>query len=243
MLKLIHAEWEVSKKVHALVTTRHQGFSKSPFDSLNLGDHVNDDPSVVTRNRAYVQQILNLPNPPCWLQQTHGNQVITADTNKPLVSADACVSRQPGAVCAVLTADCLPIFFAAINGSEVGVAHAGWRGLAGGVIEATLDAMNAPNQKIAAWMGPAIGPNAFEVREELREIFIALDARNAHAFKRNKPGHYLADIYQLAAVRLTQAGVATISGGKYCTYTGAADFYSYRREGETGRMASLIWIA
>ncbi|HHJ20208.1 MAG TPA: peptidoglycan editing factor PgeF [Gammaproteobacteria bacterium] len=243
-LKRLEPDWSVDPKVHACITTRQGGYSQAPFHSLNLGSHVNDNPKDVAKNRAHILQALQLPARPHWLNQVHGTHVFHADHHTPEqpVTADASVSRQPETVCAILTADCLPVFFAAVDGSEIGIAHAGWRGLASGILEATLQAMTTHNSQIAVWMGPAIGPDAFEVGEDVRNAFVTQNADNMPFFKPNKPGHYHANLYQLATLKLNQAGVTKVSGGDHCTYSETKDFFSYRREKETGRMASLIWI-
>ncbi|MDR1462769.1 MAG: peptidoglycan editing factor PgeF [Azoarcus sp.] len=237
-------DWPAAPTVRALVTTRRPGGnSKAPYDSFNLGVHVGDDPAAVAANRALLRR--HLPAEPCWLEQVHGIEVAMASSGvqtTPL-RADAAVTRTPGAVCAVMTADCLPVLFCDEAGSIAAAAHAGWRGLAAGILEATLAAMAAPPARIMAWLGPAIGPAAFEVGNEVREAFLRLDPGAHAAFAaRESRGKWLADLYALARRRLTQAGVSRIYGGGRCTFTETAHFYSYRRDGVTGRFASLIWL-
>ena len=209
---------------------------------MNLGLHVGDDPAAVAANRRRLRQALSLPAEPAWLNQVHGNRVIDAGSRALSPDADASIARRPGAICAVMTADCLPVLFCADDGSEVAAAHAGWRGLADGILEATLAGMRTRNDQLMAWLGPAIGPTAFEVGDEVRLRFVEAFSEASVAFSANRPGHWLADIYTLARVRLSNAGVTRIFGGGRCTYTEAANFFSYRRDGITGRMASLIWI-
>ncbi len=242
-ISLIRPDWPAPPSVAACVTTRRGGYSATPYDSLNLGDHVGDDPESVQRNRKHLSKILGLPNEPKWLNQVHGATVLNAARIQPGAKADACYSRKPGVVCAIMTADCLPVFFSDDEGREVAVAHAGWRGLAAGVLEATVDAMQAPPAQIIAWLGPAIGPERFEVGDEVLAAFQKADLAAIQAFKPSPNGRWLANIYTLARQRLEQAGVKTISGGTACTFLDEEKFYSYRRDGQaSGRMASLIWI-
>jgi polyphenol oxidase len=233
-------EWPAPPTVHALQTTRSGGFSRAPYDSLNLGDHVGDDPVTVQRNRS----LLNawLPSEPVWLEQVHGTQVIMAETAGCRPIADACVSRRKNSVCVVMTADCLPVLLCDEAGSVVGVAHAGWRGLVSGVIEATVGAMEAPGESLMAWLGPAIGPSKFEVGGEVREAFLRHDPAAAAAFIPTAD-KYLADLTLLARLRLGALGIQRIYGGNFCTYTDRERFFSYRRDGKTGRMGSFIWLA
>ncbi|MDR1064009.1 MAG: peptidoglycan editing factor PgeF [Azoarcus sp.] len=235
--------WPAPPTVRALVTTRRGGHSKAPYDGFNLGMHVGDDPAAVAANRALLRQ--RLPAEPCWLEQVHGIDVARVDGSgrKAPPCGDAAVTRTPGAVCAVMTADCLPVLFCDEAATVVAAAHAGWRGLAAGVLEAALVAMATPPARIMAWLGPAIGPAAFEVGDEVREACLARDPGAHIAFAaREIRGKWLADLYTLARRRLTRAGVSRIYGGGCCTFTESARFYSYRREGVTGRFASLIWL-
>jgi hypothetical protein len=226
------------------MTTRRGGVSVPPWDSFNLGDHVGDDPDHVAANRALLRR--HLPAEPHWLKQVHSARVADLDRGDAL-EADAACSRSRGTVCAVLTADCLPVLLCDRAGSVVAAAHAGWRGLAGGVLEASVAAMGVEPREILAWLGPAIGPQAFEVGDEVREAFVARHTEAAAAFTPrphvpDAPPKWLADIYQLARVRLNRAGVAAIHGGGRCTFSEPDRFFSYRRDGITGRMAALVWL-
>ena len=220
------------------MTTREGGVSDAPWASLNLGDHVSDDPAHVAANRARLRQ--QLPSEPGWLKQVHSATVVEAGADLP--EADASFSRQAGIVSAVLTADCLPVLFCDRAGIVVAAAHAGWRGLAGGVLEATVAAMKVPPDDVLAWMGAAIGPQAFEVGDEVRQTFVAQLPGAAAAFVPQTQGKWLADIYLLARIRLNGIGVQAVYGGGRCTFNEPESFYSYRRDGLTGRMASLIWL-
>ena len=223
------------------MTTRLGGVSLPPFDTFNLGDHVGDDPARVAENRARLRAIL--PAEPHWLKQVHGRAVACADGGTRNPQADAAFSRQLGAVCAVMTADCLPVLFCDEAGSVVAAAHAGWRGLAAGVLEATVAAMQSPADRIVAWMGAAIGPQSFEVGVEVRDTFVADLPDTVDAFKPGRSaGKWWADIYYLARLRLARIGVNRVHGGGHCTFTDRQRFYSFRRDGATGRMASLIWL-
>ncbi|MFA5242373.1 MAG: peptidoglycan editing factor PgeF [Sulfuricella sp.] len=235
--------WPAPANVQARVTMRRGGVSAAPYASFNLGDHVGDDPAAVIANRAALRTCL--PAEPLWLKQVHGRGIATTDPAIGVPEADGSVSRRPGRICAVLTADCLPILFCDRAGTVVAAAHAGWRGLADGVLEAAVGAMTVEPGEILAWLGPAIGQQAFEVGEEVRQIFMENDPAAALAFIPSCPGgagKWLADIYLLARQRLLRAGVKQIFGGGYCTHTDAERFFSYRRDGVTGRMASLVWL-
>ena len=239
-MELILPDWPAPGNVHACMTTRSAGTSSGSYAGLNLGDHTGDDAGAVAQNRAQLRQLL--PADPCWLKQVHGHAVCRADDPASSRAADAAVARQPRVVCAVLTADCLPVLLCDRAGGVVAAAHAGWRGLAGGVLEATVAAMGVSPGELLAWLGAAIGPQAFQVGTEVREAFVADLPACAEAFTPDAaPGKWRADIYQLARLRLARAGVADIFGGGLCTVTDAARFYSYRRDGATGRMASCIW--
>ena len=240
-LKLITPDWPAPPIVRTLVTTRFEGVSQNAYRGLNLGDHVGDSWVDVAQNRTLVRELL--PSEPLWLKQVHGTTVAYADNLNEVIEADAAVARRVNAVCTVLTADCLPVLFCATDGSVVGAAHAGWRGLAAGVLEQTVEAMGHPPEQIMVWFGPAIGPSAFEVGDEVRQIFVADLPQAAGAFKGKGSGKWLANIYHLARLRLGQVGVTQIYGGDLCTYKDASRFYSYRRDGVTGRMGSMIWIA
>ncbi|SDH86456.1 conserved hypothetical protein [Pseudomonas flavescens] len=232
--------WPAPGWVRACVTTRAGGVSKAPYDSFNLAEHVEDDPPAVAKNR---QRLLSqLGCRPAWLQQVHGIAVAQADPET-VEKADASWTSTPGVACTVMTADCLPVLFCDRLGSRVAAAHAGWRGLANGVLEATLDALAIEPEGTLVWLGPAIGPQAFEVGPEVREAFVSVHAQAASAFVPSaNAGRFMADIYQLARIRLAASGINAVYGGGFCTVSDAR-FYSYRRAARTGRFASLIWLA
>ncbi|WP_337264791.1 MULTISPECIES: purine nucleoside phosphorylase YfiH [unclassified Serratia (in: enterobacteria)] len=239
---LILPDWPISAGVKACSTTRHGGGSLPPYDSLNLGAHVGDDAQAVADNRQRLMVGAGLPQMPLWLEQVHGTRVLTLDGQTPDdLRADAVYSRVAGQVCAVMTADCLPVLFASQAGDEVAAAHAGWRGLCNGILERTIEHFAAAPGKITAWLGPAIGPQQFEVGEEVRAAFIAADTAAASAFTPHGD-KFLADIYLLARQRLQRAGIFAIYGGNRCTVSEMSHFFSYRRDGVTGRLASLIWV-
>ncbi len=235
-------DWPAPPHVRARTTTRLGGMSSAPYAGLNLGDHVGDVPQAVAANRMQVVRQLDLPGMPLWLNQVHGIGVVDAVHATPGCTADASFTREASVVCAVLTADCLPLLLCDKAGGTVAAVHAGWRGLAAGVIEAALASMQVAPEDIMVWLGPAIGPRAFEVGPEVREAFTSHDPATAEAFQPSPAGRWLADIYQLARQRLARQGVTAIYGGDRCTYTEMQYFYSYRREGVTGRMASLVWL-
>lgn len=237
----IMPEWGAPANVRALITTRAGGVSQGRYASLNLGDHVGDTPAQVAQNRRILRH--NLPAEPKWLKQVHGTAVAEVDTVRGAVEADAGVACTPGVVCAVLTADCLPVLLCDRAGTVVAAAHAGWRGLLAGVLEQTVAAMGVPPESLLAYLGPAIGPQAFEVGDEVRAAFLSADAPAAEAFVPGAPGKWLADICRLARLRLKKAGVRQVYGGDFCTFTESGRFFSYRRDGATGRMAALIWLS
>jgi len=239
-LDLIQPDWGAPAAVRAFSTTRGGGASGGPWRGLNLAAHVGDDSEVVAQNRASLAQRLRLPSAPQWLDQTHGREVRRPEA--PLVRADACVEDRIGRVCAVLTADCLPVLLCNRRGTRVAAAHAGWRGLLGGVLESTLDALDEAPTDLLAWLGPAIGPQAFEVGGEVRHAFVDEDPACATCFKARGGDHWLADLYGLARHRLERRGVGAVSGGSWCTFSDSERFFSYRRDGLCGRMASLIWL-
>ena len=243
-MRFIRADWDAPAHIHALTTTRQGGESVGPYTGLNLGDHVDDLPEAVSANRQLLIQATGLQQPPQWLKQVHGTAVVEAQADGLVRTADACFSSNPGQGCIVMTADCLPVLFTNTQGTRVAAAHAGWRGLAAGVLEQTLNIFD-PQDRVLAWLGPAIGPLAFEVGAEVKQIFVQQDQRAEEAF-RSSPTHpqdrFLADIYQLARIRLLAAGVVAVTGGEHCTFSDTQSFFSYRRDGVTGRMASLIWI-
>jgi YfiH family protein len=241
-LEWLEPDWPAPAPVRALCTTRAGGVSVGPYAGLNLADHVGDDPACVARNRAMLCERLALPASPLWLRQVHGCDVAAAGSDAPGCAADAAVARGRGKVCAVLTADCLPLLLCDRAGTRVAAVHAGWRGLVGGVIEACVTRLEVAPADLLVWLGPAIGPAAFEVGPEVRAAFLSADAGAGQAFRPSPSGRWLADLYRLARRRLDALGVGGVWGGGYCTATDRERFYSYRRDGTTGRMASLIWL-
>ncbi|MBJ7370525.1 MAG: peptidoglycan editing factor PgeF [Pseudomonas sp.] len=232
-------DWPAPASVRACVTTREGGVSEAPFDSLNLGDHVDDRPEAVAENRRRLTEHFSIQ--PAWLQQVHGIAVVYADPGI-VATADASWTATPGIACTAMTADCLPALFCDRAGTRVAAAHAGWRGLAAGVLEATLDSLDVPAGEVLVWLGPAIGPKAFEVGPEVREVFINQLPEAAEAFvPSNNAGKFMADIYLLARLRLAERGVTAVYGGGFCTVTDPR-FFSYRRASRTGRFASLVWL-
>ena len=243
MSSFIHPEWPAPAQVHALTTMRAAGISTGPYASFNLADHVGDDAQSVAANRLRLRAVLpQLPAEPLWLNQVHGSGVVPAENAVSGIEADASICRDDHHVCAILSADCLPVLLCDDNASIVAAAHAGWRGLAGGVIEATIAEINLPPNQLMAWLGPAIGPQVFEVGDDVRSVFVAHDPVAASAFVALKPGKWLCDLYMLARQRLANAGVTKVHGGTFCTFTEVDRFYSYRRDRQTGRMATLIWL-
>jgi YfiH family protein len=232
-------DWPAPACVRACVTTCDGGVSLAPFEHFNLARHVGDDPQTVEQNRAHLTRQLGCQ--PTWLNQVHGVRVVEATADE-VLQADASWTAQRGLAACVMTADCLPVLFCDRAGTRVAAAHAGWRGLAGGVLEATLDTLALPAGETLVWLGPAIGPQVFEVGPEVREAFVAQHAEAEAAFQPSaRAGHFLADIYQLARIRLAARGVTAVYGGDFCTVTDQR-FYSYRRAAQTGRFASLIWL-
>ena len=232
-------DWPAPASVRACVTTREGGVSEAPFDSLNLGDHVDDRPEAVAENRRRLTDHFSIK--PAWLQQVHGIAVVHADPGI-VATGDASWTATPGIACAAMTADCLPALFCNRAGTRVAAAHAGWRGLAAGVLEATLDSLDVPAAEVLVWLGPAIGPKAFEVGPEVREVFINQLPEAESAFVPSlNAGKFMADIYKLARLRLAVRGVTAVYGGDFCTVTDPR-FFSYRRASRTGRFASLVWL-
>ena len=247
----ITPNWSAPQHIKAVATTRLGGVSEPPFDSMNLGMHVDDKREHVSHNRQYLVEALNLPAEPLWLEQVHSKKVVNADhfstdslqVSSQLITADASISHTANTVCVVMTADCLPVLLTNRQGNVVGAVHAGWRGLNDGIIEATLQKMACDPTEIIAWLGPAIGADAFEVGDDVRDAFLSSQQSALDAFKPAKTrGKWFADMYALARLRLRNEGVKHIFGGDYCTYQDKTRFFSYRREGKTGRMASLIFI-
>lgn len=260
----ITPDWPAPARVKAAATLRTGGVSEGAFASFNLGAHVGDDPKAVAENRRLLKAALGLPAEPTWLNQVHGTTVAVADFSEASVparttmaapnarggeamavsppSADASVAFSSGAVCAVLTADCLPVLFCDRAGTRVGAAHAGWRGLVGGVLEETIKALGVPPSELLAWMGPAIEQEGFEVGPEVLEQFVARDPKNSAAFQINARGRWQADLYQLARNELARLGVTSVHGGGFKCFADSERFFSYRRDPRTGRMATLVWL-
>jgi YfiH family protein len=258
----LEADWPAPAGVRVISTFRGGGASAARFESLNLGDRVGDDLAAVAENRARLMREAQLPSEPRWLTQVHGVAVRNLDVEEAPGAAhaapgaahaepgaahaapgaaDAAFTRQPGRVCVILSADCLPVLFAAESGEVVGAAHAGWRGLASGIIEATVGAMGVLPERLLAWLGPGIGPKHFEVGAEVRQAFLDRDAGAHEAFSQNSRGRFMADLGLLARRRLGTLGIRRIHGGDECTYTSADRYFSHRRDGNTGRQATLIW--
>lgn len=232
-------DWPAPACVHAATTLRTGGVSKGAYASLNPALHVSDDPEAVMHNRQLIRDRLKLPSEPVWLEQIHSNKVVKAGAVPGLPQADASYADEAGVVCAVMTADCLPLLLCSMDGLHVAAIHAGWRGLLAGVISNTITALGQSD--VLVWLGPAIGPDRFEVGEEVRDSFVQKSSAFGRAFKRQSRGKWLADIYQLARIELNGLGVTSIYGGRFCTVTEQDRFYSYRRDTVTGRMATLIW--
>ena len=247
--RFIEPNWPAPANIRALSTTRPGGCSAAPFDSFNLAHHVGDEPTAVAANRGVLGDNLPAGTAIQWLTQVHGIQVVAAGDYADYPEADAAWSKDPIKACAVLTADCLPVLFCTVSGDRVAAAHAGWRGLVDGVLEATVAALDTDPLQLMAWLGPAIGPQAFEVGAEVRDRFLAAApacdrALAAACFQPSdaKTGHYFANLYTLARLRLGSLGINAVFGGGLCTYTDSTRFYSYRRDGQTGRMATLILL-
>lgn len=240
---IIAADWPAPANVSACTTLRGGGASRAPFDSFNLAAHVGDDPRDVERNRAALREALTLPREPAWLEQRHGSGVVAVDhPARGARAADAAIAHAPGHVCAVLTADCLPVLICDAGGTRIAAVHAGWRGLAAGVIAAAIGRLDAGGRRLLAWLGPAIGPEAYEVDEPVRTRLLAACPQAQDAFTPVRPGHWHADLYGVARHQLGQAGVDAVWGGDFCTYSDRR-FFSHRRDGLCGRQASLIWLS
>jgi hypothetical protein len=238
-------DWPAPPPVRCLITTRNGGTSAPPFDSMNLAAHVGDDPANVLANRRRLRR--HLPAEPCWLEQVHGTRVVDAGTVREATQADACIARSPAQVCAVMIADCLPVLLCDRTGTTVAAAHAGWRGLSAGVLERTVAAMDRASAQLLAYLGPAIGPQAFEVQADVLDAFTREDPRAQQCFRArpvavDAPRKWLADLYGLARQRLARAGVEAVYGGSTCSFSEPARFFSHRRDGRTGRQAALVWL-
>lgn len=238
----ITPDWPAPANVRAAVSTRKGGFSKAPYDSFNLAQHVGDDPRCIDRNRAQLIQQLAVPCEPRWLQQVHGTVLLDLDSRADSNEVDGSFTGEVNKVCAVMTADCLPVLMCARAGNRVAALHAGWRGLAAGILSKGVAAMAVDGSELLVWLGPAIGPDKFEVGEDVYREFVTLFNEADAAFVSASTGHWYADLYQLARIQLRALGVDQVFGGNFCTYTDKERFYSFRRDGATGRMASLIWL-
>jgi len=237
---LVFPDWPAPANVKAIQTTRRGGFGVAPYDSLNLGSHVQDNPVTVAQNRQLLSQYL--PSEPVWLNQVHGVEVVDAAQCAWVPDADAAFTHQKQVVCVTMTADCLPILLCDKQGTVVAAVHAGWRSLCDGVIEAAVEKMQVPPVDLMAWLGPAIGPQAFEVGDEVKAAFVAKDTQSGVTFT-PKGDKWLGDLYLIAKQRLANVGVHAVYGGKECTYSQPEKYFSFRRDGATGRMASLIWLS
>jgi YfiH family protein len=238
----ITADWPVPDHVHAGCSTRIGGISKPPYDELNLGMHVGDHKTDVLKNRELLIQTIALPAEPAWLQQLHGNRVISLDreTHEPM--ADGAYASQPGLICTVLTADCVPVLLCSDDGREIAAVHAGWRGFSKDIIGGAVQRFSTTCKHISAWIGPCIDGQHYETDENVKESCLAIPGTGENAFLPSRPGHYLTDLKALVRQRLQEMGVGRIYGGQFCTYTHSRLFFSCRREGTTGRFASLIWM-
>lgn len=243
-MQVINPNWSVPKNIHAFTTTREGGVSLTPYFSFNLGDHVGDNKSAVKTNRTLLVEKFGLPQTPIFLTQTHSTRVIQLPYSGENLEADAVYTNVPHQVCAVMTADCLPVLFTTTSGNEVAAAHAGWRGLCDGVLEETVKYFQAKPKDIIAWFGPAIGPTAFQVGIDVVKQFIEIDKKAKLAFQSDaiEEGKYLGNLYQIATQRLNNLGITQIYGGNHCTFNEKELFFSYRRDNQTGRMASVIWF-
>lgn len=238
----ITPDWPAPANVHALSTLRTGGCSSGPYSGFNLAAHTGDDAAAVLSNRALLRQHFSLPAEPIWLQQVHSNRIISADPDNIGGEADGSWTEHTGRVCVVMTADCLPVLICNQQGSKVAAAHAGWRGLHAGVITNAIRRLESDPAELMVWLGPAIGPEAFEVGAEVLRAFADRNHENTSSFRQTDDQHWLCDLYQLARIELSSQGVTSVFGGNECTFTDEQRFYSYRRDGDTGRMASLIWL-
>lgn len=242
-LRLIQPDWPAPPQVRAAATTRAGGLSSGPWAGLNLGDHVGDDPVAVAANRALLTRALALPAEPYWLRQVHGTRIVTAEATCQAPEADGSLASAPGQVCAILTADCLPVLLCDAAGRHVAAVHAGWRGLAAGILEQAVTALRAAGaSELIAWLGPAISGPAYEVGADVHQAFLAAHPAAASTFTPTRPGHWQLDLYAAARQRLAGLGLTSIHGGNRCTLREPADFYSHRRDAVTGRQATLIWL-
>jgi YfiH family protein len=240
-LQIITPDWPAPPAVRAAFTLRRGGVSTGVYESFNLGKHVGDDPAAVAENRRRMRTELMVPAEPVWLEQVHGIDVADLDLALPARRADAAVTHTPDRVCGILVADCMPVLFVTQDGLRIGAAHAGWRGLAGGVLEATVAAMRCVPSRLLAWLGPCISAEHFEVGDEVREAFVRTDAATEAAFERNARGRWQCDLYAIARHKLSALGIRDVRGGGWCTFAERDRFFSHRRDGQSGRMAALIW--
>jgi len=238
----LEAVWPAPKNIIAGTTLRQSGFSQGSFGALNLGSHVGDNIDNVKRNRRLLRDAMNLPSEPCWLKQKHSAKVVIEPSNEIVLCADASITRTVEKVCVVLTADCLPILITSKSGDIISAIHAGWRGLAGGIVENTINTMKSSPNELLVWLGPAISQLAFEVGNDVRGIFLDLDINNESCFKGNKRGRWQADLYAIVKLKLNRLGVRDIFGGDECTFSDEKRLYSYRKDNECGRMASIIYM-
>jgi polyphenol oxidase len=243
VIDCIRPDWPAPPGVHALTTLRSGGYSRGPYAGFNLAAHTGDDAEAVACNRRLLRDRLQLTSGPVWLSQVHGRSLLRADTAGDNAAADGSWSDSAGTVCAVLTADCLPLLFCDRAGSRVAAIHAGWRGLHRGIISAAVETLSVPAREMLVWLGPAIGAGAFEVGQDVYDSFTQKNPANSTAFRPSDASHWLCDIYALARIELRALGVVSVYGGDFCTYSDPDRFYSFRRDGITGRMASLVWLA
>lgn len=239
-MEFIIPDWPVPSQIKAVSSTRLGGLSRAPYDGLNLGTHVGDNKKTVEHNRLLLQKKAHMPSAPIWLNQTHSTQVVECNTpTDRILDADGLFTSTTNVVCSAMTADCLPVLLTNVQGTQVAAVHAGWRGLADGIVE---NAVKRFDGEVIAWLGPAIGPSAFEVGKDVLEAFVAFDSNAHDAFLAKEQGKWYANMVLLATQRLNAVGVKHVYGGQYCTYSDRERFYSYRRDGVTGRLASFIWI-
>lgn len=243
-MQYLKPNWPAPHNILALSTTRQEGHSAAPYGSFNLARHVGDLDKNVEKNRLLLTESLQLSSDPIWLEQVHSNQVVNIDEDQPCpITADAAIATTPHRICVVMTADCLPILLCNQKGTKVAAIHAGWRGLAHGIIENTIHQLGEPPTELLAWLGPAIGPSKYEVSQDFFNTFMDQDVKNELAFQYQSTDKWLANLYLLATHRLMALGLKHIYGGEYCTYSDEKNFYSYRRDqGVTGRIATLIWL-
>lgn len=241
-LHWIPANWPAPENVHAGTTTRIGGYSHGNYATMNLANHVGDNADLVFQNRLFLREVLSLPGEPHWLEQMHSNKIVDISAGKTCRPADGAYSNQEDRVCGVLTADCLPLLLCNKDGTEIAAIHIGWRGFSQNIIKSALEVFSAKPRDLMAWIGPCISTRHYEVGEEVRTACLKITAKPGDAFSPGRPGHWFADIQKLVRHQLSEVGVKMIYGGEYCTYTDFRHFYSYRRDGITGRIASLIWM-